>query len=84
MPEIEPAPMELYWKHEAAKLQEIVNNQNKVLADIAKQTEQAALAIRALNNKCIRLQNENARLVGGLRTAAIINNTAKHNHRIGA
>ena len=76
--------MELYWKQEAAKLQNIVNEQNKVLADIAKETEMAALAIKALNNKCIRLQNENTRLVGGLRTAAIINSAAKRNHRIGA
>ena len=65
-----------YWELESKKLTAQLIEQKKVVEQSVHMNEQAAKAIKALNNKIIRLENGNHRLLKGLTNAAQIRGAA--------
>ena len=65
-----------YWELENKKLTEQLIEQKKVVEQSAHMNEQAAAAIKALNNKIIRIANDNQRLLHALNQASNIRGAA--------
>lgn len=68
--------MAKYWEMEYKRLMEQLVEQKKVVEQSASLNEQAAAAIKALNNKIVRIANENQRLLNALKQASNIRGSA--------